>query len=166
MHALTEQQVRRSFVNCSQGEAKALTLPSVRGLVVGRALLYPPDDDVEAAGAPPQAKEAYMRALDHYQRADEALRRARTVEDVRAVAETAADGRYEMAVARAHLEHATWERDRGDPGQYQAHVLHRAAIGADAGAERRHDQLPHRDGLRRRRLRLSARQQVAVGMGR
>ena len=27
MHALTEQQVRRSFVNCSQGEAKALTLP-------------------------------------------------------------------------------------------------------------------------------------------
>ncbi len=62
------------------------------------------DDDVEAAGAPPQAKEAYMRALDHYQRADEALRQARTVEDVRAVAETAADGRYEMAVARAHLE--------------------------------------------------------------
>ncbi|MDE9367061.1 deoxyribose-phosphate aldolase [Luteipulveratus sp. YIM 133132] len=29
--------------------AKALRLPSVRGLVVGRALLYPPDDDVEAA---------------------------------------------------------------------------------------------------------------------
>jgi DhnA family fructose-bisphosphate aldolase class Ia len=28
---------------------KALTLPSVRGLVVGRTLLYPPDDDVEAA---------------------------------------------------------------------------------------------------------------------
>ena len=27
MHALTEQQVRRSFVNCSQGEAKALALP-------------------------------------------------------------------------------------------------------------------------------------------
>ena len=27
MHAITEQQVRRSFVNCSQGEAKALTLP-------------------------------------------------------------------------------------------------------------------------------------------
>ncbi len=27
MHALTEQQVRRSFVNCSQGEAKGLTLP-------------------------------------------------------------------------------------------------------------------------------------------
>jgi hypothetical protein len=27
VHALTEQQVRRSFVNCSQGEAKALTLP-------------------------------------------------------------------------------------------------------------------------------------------
>lgn len=27
----------------------ALTLPSVRGLVVGRTLLYPPDDDVEAA---------------------------------------------------------------------------------------------------------------------
>jgi DhnA family fructose-bisphosphate aldolase class Ia len=28
---------------------RALTLPSVRGLVVGRTLLYPPDDDVEAA---------------------------------------------------------------------------------------------------------------------
>jgi hypothetical protein len=27
VHALTEQQVRRSLVNCSQGEAKALTLP-------------------------------------------------------------------------------------------------------------------------------------------
>ena len=27
MHALTEQQVRRSFVNCSQGEAKGLVLP-------------------------------------------------------------------------------------------------------------------------------------------
>ncbi|RLV49541.1 deoxyribose-phosphate aldolase [Nocardioides mangrovicus] len=29
--------------------AKALALPSVRGLVVGRALLFPPDDDVAAA---------------------------------------------------------------------------------------------------------------------
>jgi hypothetical protein len=28
---------------------KALTLPSVRGLVVGRALLYPPNGDVAAA---------------------------------------------------------------------------------------------------------------------
>jgi len=28
---------------------RALTLPTVRGLVVGRALLYPPDDDVAAA---------------------------------------------------------------------------------------------------------------------
>ncbi len=27
MHALTEQQVRRSFLNCSQGEAKGLALP-------------------------------------------------------------------------------------------------------------------------------------------
>jgi len=27
VHALTEQQTRRSFINCSQGEAKALTLP-------------------------------------------------------------------------------------------------------------------------------------------
>ncbi|MBN1091387.1 FBP domain-containing protein [Blastococcus sp. TML/M2B] len=27
MHALTEQQVRRSFVNCSQGEARGLALP-------------------------------------------------------------------------------------------------------------------------------------------
>jgi Cgl0159-like len=29
--------------------AKALTLPSVRGLVVGRTLLYPADDNVSAA---------------------------------------------------------------------------------------------------------------------
>ena len=28
MHALTEQQVRRSFLNCSQGEAKGLALPT------------------------------------------------------------------------------------------------------------------------------------------
>jgi hypothetical protein len=28
---------------------RALTLPGIRGLVVGRALLYPTDDDVEAA---------------------------------------------------------------------------------------------------------------------
>jgi hypothetical protein len=27
VHALTEQQLRRSFVNCSQGEAKGLSLP-------------------------------------------------------------------------------------------------------------------------------------------
>jgi hypothetical protein len=27
VHALTEPQVRRSFINCSQGEAKGLTLP-------------------------------------------------------------------------------------------------------------------------------------------
>jgi hypothetical protein len=27
VHALTEPQVRRSFINCSQGEAKSLTLP-------------------------------------------------------------------------------------------------------------------------------------------
>ncbi|OLP01334.1 aldolase [Mycolicibacterium porcinum] len=30
---------------------KALTLPSVRGLIVGRTLLYPPDDDVRSAVA-------------------------------------------------------------------------------------------------------------------
>jgi hypothetical protein len=62
------------------------------------------DDDVEAAGAPPPAKQAYLRAMDAYQRADTALRGARTVDELRRVAETAADGRYEMAVARAHLE--------------------------------------------------------------
>ena len=28
---------------------KALALPSVHGLVIGRTLLYPPDDDVAAA---------------------------------------------------------------------------------------------------------------------
>ena len=62
------------------------------------------DDDVEAAGAPPAAKQAYMRALDHYQRADTELKRAGSIEELRRVAEIAADGRYEMAVARAHLE--------------------------------------------------------------
>jgi hypothetical protein len=31
------------------GWAKALALPAVRGLVIGRSLLYPPDDDVAAA---------------------------------------------------------------------------------------------------------------------
>jgi hypothetical protein len=31
------------------GWAKALALPTVRGLVIGRSLLYPPDDDVAAA---------------------------------------------------------------------------------------------------------------------
>ena len=62
------------------------------------------DDDVEAAGAPPAAKQAYMRALDHYQRADADLRRATNVAELRRVAETAADGRYEMAAARAELE--------------------------------------------------------------
>lgn len=29
--------------------ARALALPNVRGLVIGRSLLYPPDDNVEAA---------------------------------------------------------------------------------------------------------------------
>jgi hypothetical protein len=31
------------------GWAKALALPSVQGLVIGRTLLYPPGDDVAAA---------------------------------------------------------------------------------------------------------------------
>jgi hypothetical protein len=31
------------------GWAKALTLPTVQGLVIGRSLLFPPDDDVAAA---------------------------------------------------------------------------------------------------------------------
>ena len=29
--------------------SKALALPTVQGLVIGRSLLYPPDDDVAAA---------------------------------------------------------------------------------------------------------------------
>ena len=41
-------------VNADQGAAfeawrKALLIPSVHGLVIGRSLLYPPDDDVAAA---------------------------------------------------------------------------------------------------------------------
>jgi hypothetical protein len=38
VHALTEQQVRRSFVNCSQGEAKGLTLPKDFGAIDWGAL--------------------------------------------------------------------------------------------------------------------------------
>jgi hypothetical protein len=39
---------------------RALSLPGVRGLVVGRALLYPPDDDVATAvdGAAALVREA------------------------------------------------------------------------------------------------------------
>ena len=33
----------------SRAGRKALALPTVHGLVVGRSLLYPPDDDVAAA---------------------------------------------------------------------------------------------------------------------
>jgi hypothetical protein len=62
------------------------------------------DDDVERAGAPPEAKAAYLRAVDRYAELRESLRRAQTVRDLRAVAQTAADGRYEMACARAILE--------------------------------------------------------------
>jgi hypothetical protein len=32
-----------------EGWRKALQIPSVHGLVIGRSLLYPPDDDVAAA---------------------------------------------------------------------------------------------------------------------
>jgi hypothetical protein len=62
------------------------------------------DDDVERAGAPPEAKAAYLRALDAYEQADAGLRRARSAEELHAVAERAADGRFEMATARALLE--------------------------------------------------------------
>ena len=43
-----------SLVSAAQDAAfeswrKALKLPTVQGLVIGRSLLYPPDDDVAAA---------------------------------------------------------------------------------------------------------------------
>jgi DhnA family fructose-bisphosphate aldolase class Ia len=42
-------EVRSDQDAAFEGWRKALSLPTVRGLVVGRSLLYPPDDDVAAA---------------------------------------------------------------------------------------------------------------------
>ena len=45
---------------------RALAEPTVRGLVVGRALLYPPDGDVEAAvgATPPTSSSRLPRSVE------------------------------------------------------------------------------------------------------
>ena len=53
-HDAADPAARRRPVDGARGDLrdrgrKALALPGVRGLVVGRALLFPPDGDVEAA---------------------------------------------------------------------------------------------------------------------
>ena len=60
-----------------------------------------------------QTEEAYLRALDHYKRADRSLRTAGSVEELRTVAETAADGGGVMGSARAELEEPREARRAG-----------------------------------------------------
>ena len=60
--------------------------------------------DLEPAAAHPAAAEPYRAALDAYARAEQACDRARSPEDLRAVAATLAQGRFELARARAQLE--------------------------------------------------------------
>jgi hypothetical protein len=58
--------------------------------------------EAEVEGNPP-AKEAYLRALDHYSRASGVFDRVRTPDALEPVAKALEEGRYEMAVARAAL---------------------------------------------------------------
>jgi hypothetical protein len=60
--------------------------------------------ELEPAAASPAAAEAYRAALAAYERAELACDRARAPEDLRGVASTLVDGRYELARARALLE--------------------------------------------------------------
>ena len=59
------------------------------------------DLDVEMPGADPQGKEQYALAVAAYDRADDALDRARTPEDLVTVSEALEEGRYAMASAKA-----------------------------------------------------------------
>ncbi len=61
MHALTEQQVRRSFVNCSQGEAKGLTLPESSIVIEYAAPAMIPSDPEAALQA-----RLWDRVFDNY----------------------------------------------------------------------------------------------------
>ena len=60
--------------------------------------------ELEAAAASPAAAEAYRAALAAYERAELACDRARSPEDLRAVASTLAGGRHELARAAALLD--------------------------------------------------------------
>jgi uncharacterized membrane protein YgcG len=61
------------------------------------------DLDVEMPGASPEGKEQYALAVAAYDRADDALDRARTPEDLAPVSEALEEGRYTMASAKALL---------------------------------------------------------------
>ena len=61
------------------------------------------DLDVEMPDANQQGKEQYALAVAAYDRADDALDRARTPEDLAVVAEALEEGRYTMASAKALL---------------------------------------------------------------
>jgi hypothetical protein len=60
--------------------------------------------ELEAAAESPAAAEAYRAALAAYERAELACDRARSPEDLRAVASTLTRGRHELARARALLD--------------------------------------------------------------
>jgi hypothetical protein len=60
--------------------------------------------ELERRGLPPAAAAAYARALACYERAELAYDRARSPEELGAVTATLAQGRYELAQARAVLE--------------------------------------------------------------
>ncbi len=62
------------------------------------------DLDVEMPGTSPAAKEDYGRALQCYERADQALDRARAPEDLEAVTAAVEEGRFAMTSAKARLE--------------------------------------------------------------
>jgi hypothetical protein len=62
------------------------------------------DLDVELPSASAEARAAYGRALDAYERADGLVDRARRPEDLQQVAASLEEGRYEMATAKALLE--------------------------------------------------------------
>lgn len=62
------------------------------------------DLDVSMPNADPAALEDYKKGLDQYEKATSTIDRASTVQDLRPVAEALAEGRYNMACARARLE--------------------------------------------------------------
>ena len=62
------------------------------------------DLDVEMPGAGDEARRDYERALSMYEKADRALDRARTPEELEEVSSAVADGRYAIAAVKARLE--------------------------------------------------------------
>jgi hypothetical protein len=62
------------------------------------------DIDIELPGASAEAKADYTRALEQYERATRAFDRARRPEDLKAVSEAVAEGRFAIVSTRARLE--------------------------------------------------------------